>query len=138
MAITSFDTELGDGVMVSTPGGAGRLVLLPEKGDGTNWHKYPAGETYKVTAHTRLVFRREVRREDGSIEVEQYDLQPGSTIIRTGPFEHRVISECDKPILFCKRPLKVSNVTGVDSDETAIRPHIVSSNPYLPKTAAQS
>lgn len=102
MAVRNHDTAQGDGVAVGSPNLKGRVVVLPEKGDATDWHSYKDGQVYTVTAMGRFQFRREVRRADGSTYVEEYDLQPGSTITRTGPFEHRVINVSDAPAVFMK------------------------------------
>ncbi|UUX51061.1 hypothetical protein NUH88_05055 [Nisaea acidiphila] len=103
MTVFNYDSEQGHGVAISSPNIKGHIVVLPEKGDATDWHKYGAGETYVVTAMTRFPFRREVRREDGTVEVEEYDLAAGSTIKRSGPFEHRVINLSDETVVFGKR-----------------------------------
>lgn len=102
MTVHNHDTAQGDGVAVGSPGLGGRVVVLPEKGDATDWHPYKPGEDYTVTALSRFRFRREVRCADGSTAVEEYDLQPGSTIKRSGPFEHRVINLADSPAVFQK------------------------------------
>ncbi|WP_339850875.1 hypothetical protein [uncultured Nisaea sp.] len=102
MTVHNHDTSKGDGVAIGSPNVKGRLVVFPEKGDATEWHKYGADETYTVTALTRFLFRREVRRADGTTDAEEYDLQPGSTIKRSGPFEHRVISQSEEPAMFRK------------------------------------
>mgnify|MGYP003636135559 CR=1 FL=1 len=86
MTVHNHDTSKGDGVAIGSPNVKGRLVVFPEKGDATEWHKY----------------RREVRRADGTTDAEEYDLQPGSTIKRSGPFEHRVISQSEEPAMFRK------------------------------------
>lgn len=103
MAVKFHETAEGDGVVVRSPGRPGDIVVLPELGDATDWHKYGEGETYSVRAMTPFKFRREVRRADGSIDVEEYDLQPESIITRTGPFEHRVINQSERGAVFCKR-----------------------------------
>ncbi|MEP2168801.1 hypothetical protein [Nisaea sp.] len=103
MAVKFFETGEGDGVVVRSPKREGDIVVLPEAGDATDWHKYGAGETYSVRAMTPFKFRREVRREDGSIELEEYDLQPESILTRTGPFEHRVTNLTERGAVFCKR-----------------------------------
>ena len=102
MAVHNHDTASGDGVAVGSPNLKGRVVVLPEKGDATDWHAYRDGETYTVSAIARFRFRREVRRADGSAHAEEYDLQPGSTVTRTGPFEHRIINLSDSPAVFLK------------------------------------
>ena len=100
MSVHNQDTKKGDGVAIGSPNVIGRLVVFPELGDATEWHKYGADETYTVTALTRFLFRREVRQADGTIVAEEYDLQPETTIKRSGPFEHRVISQSEEPSLF--------------------------------------
>ena len=102
MAVRNHDTAQGDGVAIGSPKLQGRVVVLPEKGDATDWHSYKDGQTYTVTALAHFQFRREVRCADGSSVVEEYDLQPGSTIKRTGPFEHRVINLAERPAVFLK------------------------------------
>lgn len=102
MAVRNHDTTQGDGVAVGSPNLKGRVVVLPEKGDATDWHPYKDGQVYTVTALARFQFRREVRQADGSSYVEEYDLQPGSTVKRAGPFEHRVINLSDAPAVFLK------------------------------------
>lgn len=102
MTVHNHDTAQGDGVAVGSPNLKGRIVVLPEKGDATDWHPYKDGEEYTVTALSRFQFRREVRRADGSTVAEEYDLQPGSTVKRVGPFEHRVINLSDSPGVFSK------------------------------------
>lgn len=102
MTVRNHDTAKGDGVAIGSPTLKGQVVVLPEKGDATDWHPYKDGQAYTVTALSRLRFRREVRRPDGSTDVEEYDLQPGSTIKRVGPFEHRVINLGDAPAVLLK------------------------------------
>jgi len=102
MTVHNHDTAPGDGVAVGSPNSKGRVVVLPERGDATDWHPYKDGDEYTVTALSRFQFRREVRRADGSTTVEEYDLQPGSTVKRVGPFEHRVINLSDSPAVFRK------------------------------------
>jgi len=102
MTVTNHDTATGDGVAIGSPNLRGRIVVLPEKGDATGWHPYHAGQDYTVVALSRFQFRRELRRADGSTTVEEYDLQPGSTIKRSGPFEHRVTNLSDAPAVFMK------------------------------------
>lgn len=106
MAVKFHETAKGDGVEVGSPDRPGNIIVLPEAGDATDWHKYGAGETYSIRAMTPFKFRREVRREDGSIDVEEYDLQPESIITRSGPFEHRVINQSERGAVFCKRKHK--------------------------------
>lgn len=102
MTVHNHDTKPGDGVAIGSPNLKGRIVVLPERGDATDWHPYKDGQVYTVTALSRLQFQREVRRPDGTTAVEEYDLQPGSTIKRTGPFEHRVTNLSDTPAVFMK------------------------------------
>lgn len=102
MTVKKYDTAAGDGVSIGSPGRSRPIIVLPEPGDATDWHSYKSGEEYLVRAISRLHFRREIRAADGSTAVEEYDLQPGSTVKRTGPFEHRVINLADTPAVFCK------------------------------------
>ena len=102
MAVHNHDTAAGDCVAIGSPKLQGRIVVLPEKNDATDWHSYKDGEVYTVTALSRFQFRRDVKRADGSTFAEEYDLQPGSTIKRTGPFEHRVTNLAETPGVFRK------------------------------------
>lgn len=102
MTVRNHDTAAGDGVAIGSPNLKGRIVVLPEKNDATDWHAYKDGEVYTVTALSHFRFRREVKRADGSTSTEEYDLQPGSTITRTGPFEHRVTNLAEEPAVFRK------------------------------------
>ncbi len=102
MTVRNYDTAQGDGVAIGSPGRTRPIIVLPEKGDATDWHAYDAGQEYLVRAISHFHFRREIRMPDGSTAVEEYDLQPGSTIKRSGPFEHRVINLADTPAVFCK------------------------------------
>src|SRR3546814_8893483 len=77
MAVRNHDTAQGDGVAIGSPKLQGRVVVLPEQGDATDWHSYKDGQVYTVTALAHFHFRREVRRADGSSAVEEYDCNPG-------------------------------------------------------------
>src|SRR3546814_916581 len=75
MAVRNHDTAQGDGVAIGAPNLKGRVVVLPEKGDATDWQSYKDGQAYTGTALAHFRFRREVRCADGSSAVEEYDLQ---------------------------------------------------------------
>ena len=102
MAVHNYDATSGDGVAVGSPKLGGRVVVLPETGAGTEWHSYPAGAVYRMVALSRFHFRREIRLGDGSTATEEFDLQPGSSIVRNGPFEHKVTSLTTGPAVFLK------------------------------------
>ncbi|EDP63576.1 hypothetical protein BAL199_07583 [alpha proteobacterium BAL199] len=102
MAVQNYDTAAGDGVAIGSPNVQGRIVVLPEQNDATDWHSYPSGQEYTVTALSHFHFRREVRNPDGSTSSEVYELQAGSTIKRVGPFEHRVTNLATTPAVFIK------------------------------------
>ncbi|MEO9961987.1 hypothetical protein [Nisaea sp.] len=100
MTVENQGTNKSDRVAFSALNAKERLVALPDNGDATEWCKYSADETRTLTNLTRFLFRRDVRRACGTTGAQEYDLQPGTIIKRSGPFEHCVISSSEEPAIF--------------------------------------